>query len=106
MGTRSKQLVVNALSTGSAVTMLTVPTGKVYLIRNVTIANRSTTTATNCSIYLNGTTSSQLIATIPVPIAATELLDPWWVLVAGDTLGIKHSAGSVCVNVSGYELDP
>lgn len=88
--------------------MATVPTDKVWLVRDISIVNVSTTAAGGASIGIGGIGAGQAIhSTAIIPASEAAQVELWQVLVAGESIYGKKlgSSGSVTLTVSGYELD-
>lgn len=105
MATRATNFAAQVHFSGSASTLFTVPTGRVYLVRSVDITNSIGASTGRVELYRNGSAAGNLIYLQGGIVGTTTvLLSPWWVFKAGDTMQGKQNAGDFYVSVDGYDL--
>lgn len=107
----SKRLSGPQLLTAAATVQFTVPAGRVYIVRSVSIVLQTTGAgAANRFVFMsNGTSSSaNRLFRRNITIDTTELLDVRWVFNAGETLTavVFSVTGNDCtLTTHGYDLD-
>lgn len=90
--------------TAASVVLVTAPAGHRYLLRTIAICNKSLTVATEVSVTINGSGGSFRAVYGVIAGGADRQLDPWIVLMPGDTLSALAITGTATILICGYDL--
>ncbi len=105
MTIRSAQFLPPQACPTSDTVVLTVPTGRLYLVRNLTAVNNSTSATAQLVLSLNGSGAGHRLFRRTIAAGDTLVLDPWWALEPDDELHAVVNPGGCDITVCGYDLE-